>query len=382
MRGLLVAALIAAPAVAQAPPPYTAPDYTQDANWLCRPGRVDACAADIGVTSINAKGVATLINANTANAAPQIDCFYVYPTVSTDQAGNSDLSVGAAETNVAKVQFAPFRTICRTFAPMYRQVTLKALRDVMSGNASTADRVMAYKDVVAAWNDYLARDNKGRGVILFGHSQGSGLIKALLHNEIEGKPIARELIAAYIPGNNLLVPAGKDVGGDLTSTPLCRGARQTGCVVAWVSFRDGKTPPDNSRFGRSPTRDMEVACVNPATLAGGRAPLTALLPAGTQIVDNAAPQTSWAKGVTVTTPFVALPGLLSGECTRIDGANVLAIRTEADPADPRTDSIGGDIIAGGHVVEGWGLHLIDVNVVLGDLVALGHHQGQAWLAAR
>ncbi len=29
------------------------------------------------------------------------------------------------------------------------------------------------RDVKAAWNDYLARDNKGRGVVLIGHSQGS-----------------------------------------------------------------------------------------------------------------------------------------------------------------------------------------------------------------
>jgi hypothetical protein len=260
-------------------------------------------------------------------------------------------------------------------------VTLKALRDVLLGKASDADRMMAYRDVVAAWNDYLARDNGGRGVVLVGHSQGSGVLKALLQNEIEGKPIARQLVAAYIPGNNLLVPAGKDLGGELKSTPLCRGAGQTGCVVAWVSFRDGKAPPADSRFGRTTTPGMAVACVNPAALAGGRAPLTALLPAGSAIVDNASAQPAWAKGVTVTTPFVALPGLLSGECQTLDGANVLAIRTDANPADPRTDSIGGDVIFNGQTVESWGLHLLDVNAVIGDMVALAAAQGKAWSAA-
>jgi hypothetical protein len=387
MQGLLIAVLlVSSPVAAQAPPAYTAPDYSQDANWLCRPDRTaagaDACGTDIAVTSISARGVATRIATKTANTAPPIDCFYVYPTVSTDPTANSDLSIDAAETNVARVQFAPFRSICRTFAPMYRQVTLRALRDVLAGNASTADRAMAYNDVVAAWNDYLARDNKGRGVILIGHSQGSGVLKALLRNEIEGKPVARQLIAAYIPGNNVLVPVGKDVGGDLASTALCHSARQTGCVVAWVSFRDGKTPPADSRFGRSANPAMAVACVNPAALGGGRAPLTALLPADTQIVDNSAAQPAWAKGVVVTTPFVALPGLLSGECLAVDGAHVFAIRTQADPADPRTDSIGGDVVAGGQIVEGWGLHLIDVNAVLGDLIVLGAQQGKAWLAAR
>ena len=169
MRALLVALLIGTP-VAVPAAEYAAPDYTQDANWLCRPGRADACGGDIAATSIAANGKATPVLTPTTRMAPQIDCFYVYPTVSTDKAANSDLSIDAAETNVAKVQFAPSRNACRTFAPMYRQVTLQALRDALTGAASTADRVMAYRDVAAAWADYLARDNGGRGVILIGHS--------------------------------------------------------------------------------------------------------------------------------------------------------------------------------------------------------------------
>ncbi len=384
MRALALAALLAAPAAAQTPAPapaYTAPDYTQDANWLCRPGRADACGGDLAVTAVAAYGRTNVV-VLPAPTAPKIDCFYVYPTVSTDATGNSDLSIDTAETNVARIQFAAFRSVCRTFAPMYRQVTLKGLRDAMVGKTGTADRIMAYRDVVAAWNDYLARDNKGRGVILIGHSQGSGVIKALLQNEIEGKPVAAKVIAAYIPGTNLLVPAGKAVGGDLKSMPLCEAAKQTGCVLAWVSFRDGKVPPADSRFGRTATPGMAVACTNPAALGGGRAPLRMLLPTASNIVDNASGQSPWAKGVTVTTPFVALPGLLSGQCVDDAGAQRLAIRTDADPADPRTDTIGGDVVFGTTIVESWGLHLIDVNAVLGDMVALAETQGQAWLAAR
>ncbi|OYU15824.1 MAG: lysophospholipase [Alphaproteobacteria bacterium PA4] len=381
MRGLALAALLfTAPAAAQAPaasPTYAAPDYTQDANWLCRPGRADACGGELAATAVAGDGKTSVVALPTAKA-PKIDCFYVYPTVSTDQTGNSDLSIDTAETNVARIQFAPFRSVCRTFAPMYRQVTLKALRDILLGQASNADRIMAYRDVVAAWNDYLARDNQGRGVLLIGHSQGSGVLKALLQNEIEGKPVARQIIAAYIPGNNVLVPAGKDVGGDLKSTPLCHSAADTGCVLAWVSYRDGKVPPADARFGRSPTPGLAVACTNPAALGGGRAPLRMLLPTATNIVDNASGQSPWAKGAVVTTPFVALPGLLSGACVDDGGAQRLAIRTDADPADARTDTLGGDVMFAGQVVESWGLHLIDVNAVLGDLVALAEAQGQAW----
>jgi len=77
---------------------------------------------------------------------------------------------------------------------------------------------------------------------------------------------------------------------------------------------------------------------------------------------------------------VALPGLLSGQCVDDGGAQRLAIRTDADPADPRTDTIGGDVMFGTLLVESWGLHLIDVNAVLGDLVVVAETQGQAWLA--
>ena len=92
-------------------------------------------------------------------------------------------------------------------------------------------------DINSAWHDYLLHDNNGRGVILLGHSQGSGQIIRLLSQEVEKSPAERaRLIAAYIPGGNLLVPIGKDVGGDLKSTPLCRKSTQTGCVVAYSTF--------------------------------------------------------------------------------------------------------------------------------------------------
>ena len=42
-------------------------------------------------------------------------------------------------------------------------------------------------DVKAAWAYYLAHENHGRGVVLIGHSQGSGVLTALIKQEIDGK---------------------------------------------------------------------------------------------------------------------------------------------------------------------------------------------------
>jgi hypothetical protein len=212
------ALLIAAPALAQTPAPaaaaYQAPDYRNPASWLCRPptktGAKDVCSGDIDTTVVTADGAVSL-DAVPAAKKPAIDCFYVYPTVSTDPGGNSDMVADPAETNVARTQFAAFRQVCRTFAPLYRQVTLAALRARLTGQSTTADRAMAYNDVAAAFAHYLKTDNKGRGFILIGHSQGSGVIKQLIQQEIEGKPVAARMISAMIPGNNVLVPQGADV---------------------------------------------------------------------------------------------------------------------------------------------------------------------------
>lgn len=52
----------------------------------------------------------------------------------------------------------------------------------------------------------------------------------------------------------------------------------------------------------------------------------------------------------------------------------------ADASDQRTNEIAGDVMnADGSVNAGWGLHLIDVNVAMGDLLALARKQVRAYL---
>jgi hypothetical protein len=385
VRKALVAALLAAaPAAAQLPQPPQPADYTDDSNWLCLPGRPDACGNDISYSSVAATGKVTVATPPPPPSLP-IDCFYVYPTVSTDQGGNSDLIAENAENNVAEAQLAPFRPVCNTFAPLYRQVTLKALADALSGKENPGDYILAYRDVMAAWYNYMNTKNAGRGVVLIGHSQGARMLKTLIQNEIEGSNMAPKIVAAYLAGHNVMVPAGKTVGGDFQSTPLCQSASQTGCLLAWTSFRDTAPPPADSRFGRSNTAGQQVACTNPANLAGGWAPLTPLLPTSAAIVPtNAVPQPGWVKDTTITTPFVTAPGLLSGQCL-VDGtASYFAIRTNPNPSlkDKRVDAIGGDIIVNGKIDPRWGLHLIDINVVQGNMIELIAAQSQAWLKAQ
>src|SRR6185436_18280123 len=102
-------------------------DYSNPKTWLCRPGASDACKVDLTTTVVTADGKLTK-EEWAANPNAPIDCFYVYPTVSTDRAPNSDMTPDAAELNVIRQQFARFGSKCRLFAPIYRQITLVGLR--------------------------------------------------------------------------------------------------------------------------------------------------------------------------------------------------------------------------------------------------------------
>ncbi|HEX8389668.1 MAG TPA: DUF3089 domain-containing protein [Sphingomonas sp.] len=354
-----------------------APDYAQDANWLCRPGRADACAAPQDATLVAGGKARPRVERFRAAKAPQFDCFYVYPTVSLDPGANSDMTAGAEERQVAAVQAARFAEKCRVFAPMYRQVTLTALRAMMLGQPNPGDGALAYADVVAAWRAYRARDNGGRGVVLIGHSQGARLLKELLAREIEGSEARRNIVSAMLIGTNVLVPQGRDVGGDLKRMPLCRSGDQYGCVVSYVTFRRDAPPPAGGRFGRAGQPGMQVACTNPAALEGGAAPTDAVFPAQ-GMGQNATPFPAWTSAGAVSTPFVRTPGLLTAECASAGDAGYLAVSTNADPGDPRMDAIGGDVAVGGRVLPDWGLHLVDMNVAMGDLVALAERQAAAW----
>ncbi len=374
--GAMFLAGVAATPFAQAPgqPAAAGNDYSKPATWLCRPGLApaeDACAVDLTTTVIAEDGRLSR-EEWAANPRPAFDCFYVYPTVSLDRTANSDMTPGAEERNVIRAQFARFASECRPFAPLYRQFTLTALRANTAGSPMSADRALAYRDVRDAWRHYLATDNKGRGVVLIGHSQGAGVLTQLIREEIDGTPTQARIISALLLGTNVAVPRGQPVGGAFKHMPLCRRADQTGCIVAYVSFRSDVPPPAESRFGRVAGEGMEAACTNPAALAGGAGALHAYL---------SAPGREWTTpAVAVNTPFVSVPGLLSGRCVVNAQGSYLEVTVNGDPHDPRADDIGGDVLSNGKVVAAWGLHLIDVHVAMGNLVDIVGRQGRAYLA--
>jgi hypothetical protein len=333
--------------------------------WLCRPGMAaNPCEGSLDSTVVSKSGTGSVEHAAAA-ANPPIDCFYVYPTVSAQKTAVATLSVDPEERAIATTQAARFSQVCRVYAPIYRQATLAAITGAVKGSANASFDV-GYRDVVAAWNDYLAHDNHGRGVVLIGHSQGSAVLIQLIKSQIDDNPAVRSrLVSAILLGGNVTVPVGRDVGGDFQHIPVCRLNTQTGCVIAYSSFLD--PPPANSLFGRSNAglgaasaagQKLQVVCVNPAAPAGGGALLqsyfpTLKFPGPLGAVSGAVP--------TAPTPWVAYPDRYRAQCTSANGATWLQITPV--PGDPRpvvTQTLG----------PTWGLHLYDVNLAVGDLVTM------------
>jgi len=386
MRNLLViaaAALTAAiPAPASPQPAASAPDYNSASSWLCLPGRADVCSTPLATTALNPNGYGSTGQSSVAKDPP-LDCFYIYPTVSRDQGMNSDLKA-SEEIGAAQVQFARFAGVCRTFAPIYRQMTLGAVAAFAAGANITSAGELAYRDVAASWRNYLATRNKGRPFVLIGHSQGSAMLQTLISREIETNPaVAARMKLAILPGFNTIVPQGKLVGGTFKKTPLCSRPGQTACVISWVSFREKNVPPAGAIFGVTDEPGMTVGCVNPArpgatdwvSLDSYWYTRSALPVPGGPI--------SWSAEGAPATPFVRTEGLVSAKCVNDGQRGYLWIRTNHKAGEKWTDRIGGEVGVMNMFLPGWGMHLSDVYEAQGDLLRqVGDLSARSRTAAR
>jgi Protein of unknown function (DUF3089) len=329
--------------------------------WLCRPGGVsDPCESSQAATSVSADGATSPALPVTDSRARRFDCFYVYPTSSTEPQDNADLTVQPRERAVARVQVSRFSQVCNVWAPMYRQATIAALK---SGAAvRPAVIATAYDSLLSAWRDYLAHDNHGRPIVFIGHSQGAAMLIRLLRAQVDPSPALRKrMVSAIILGGNVQVPTGHDVDGGFRNIPTCASASQTRCVIAYSSF--GSPPPANALFGRAgrgvslqsgqtATDGQQVACVNPVTFSASAGILQPFFSTPLSVVPH----------VVVGTPWVTFPGLYTAQCEQASGASWLQVDTTPAPGDVRPT-------VNAALGPAWGYHQQDVNLALGNLVA-------------
>ena len=85
----------------------------------------------------------------------------------------------------------------------------------------------------------------------------------------------------------------------------------------------------------------------------------------------------------IDTPWVSVPGLLTARCTSNENASgYLEVTVHGNPSDPRVDDIVGDIGASPNVLANWGLHLIDVNLAMGNLIDIVAQESKAYASKK
>ena len=361
----LVVALAACGGSAHKAPSTVGPRDRWGVVWLCRPGESDdPCASDLTTTVVEPDG-ATHVERLSPSARAPVDCFYVYPTVSGQPTVNASLAIDLRLQEVAVAQAARFSQVCRVYAPVYRQITLTALDHPR--RITLADALVAYDSVLRAFRDYLAHYNDGRGIVFIGHSQGAAILDRLVARQVDRVPsVRRRLVSALLMGGNV-------TSGDFAHIPACTSTARSGCVVAYSSFTS--KPSAGSQFGRTtsdagvrllarpPSPDARIICVDPAAPGGGTALLHPAVPSLVLAFLG-------GKGLpSVSTPWVSFPGRYESRCESSGDASwlqVTPVRPGTVPALTRLED------------PAIGLHILDVNIALDDLVGLVRGEAAAY----
>jgi hypothetical protein len=214
--------ILGAVACAMAVPALAAGTASAKTIWLCRPGlSSNPCLNDETATVELGNGSSFIEQAKPASNPP-IDCFYVYPTVSSQFTENATEVIEPEEEAIAEAQASRFSQVCNVYAPIYPQLTIPAITP--PNKPTSAGSLKAYIGVLTAFKEYLLHFNNGRGFELIGHSQGSAMLEQLIKEQIDPNPaLHKQLVGAEILGGNVIVPEGKTVGGVVPDRPCMPG---------------------------------------------------------------------------------------------------------------------------------------------------------------
>ena len=333
-------------------PPHDESKHEAKAQWLCRPDRAgDPCTtAALAITELHADGTRSIAPRPLVKDPPA-DCFYVYPTVDLElvPGNHEDLTDTRRMLAVTLAQAGGFRETCALWVPLYHQVTLGTYLQ----RTEVLERGLArgFDDVDRAFREYLATvtDSK-RKIVILGHSQGGEMAIRLLRKYFDHDDAMRERLVLGMPiGAEVEAPAGATKGGTFANLPACTRPLETKCIVAYRTHETGKAV-DPDRWAPHPGND--TVCVDPASLD---APGTLLSRAVFPVVDVWGGRSRVAGLEEVTTPYAARSNFYAAGCTRGErGYAYLGV----DFHDRRFDR--GKL----------GLHVLDMQLAQGDLVAL------------
>lgn len=206
----------------------TRPDYSKMDHWAAHPWKWDP--SDSIPRPLLAGGRKDSL----------ADVFFLHPTTYTKKVIGENASINDwyinAKTDYTSIlyQASVFNEQCRVFAPRYRQASIKVFFYPKERSQEAAFET-AYLDIKTAFEYYLEHWNHGRPIIIAGHSQGAKFAQYLLRDYFENKPLAKQLVVAYIPGWSL----PKEL---FSALKVCDDSLQTGCVCSWRTMRRGYVP--------------------------------------------------------------------------------------------------------------------------------------------
>lgn len=253
--------------------------YADPALWLARPGLKEPSPAQWLPTGFKAE--------ETKLAVP---VFFIHPTSYLKRthwnAPLDDADANRIAGLMVRAAATPFNVSDQVWAPRYRQATYGAFVTDKPEAQQALD--LAYGDVSAAFDQFIASIPPGSPFAIAGHSQGGYHLKRLLADKIKGTPLAPRLVAAYPIG--WLVDQVADL--PKMGFPACTKPDQTGCVISWLSFTDdgdaGMMIAAYQRFAGKRTAGAAAPnylCSNPLSgVAGGTMPTAGNL--GTMVPDT------------------------------------------------------------------------------------------------
>lgn len=214
------------------------PDYSNLDNWVALPSKSD----NADLLPKNKVGL------EDKQTTALVDVFYIHPTTLTQDdrpEWNADVADEFINNRTAdlpvKYQATAFNSTGKIYAPRYRQAHLRAFFNYEDGGKYALG--IAYSDVKAAFEYYLDNYNNGRPFIIAAHSQGTVHASYLIREMIEGKPLADQLIVAYVVGIPIRDTTFKQL-------PICTQPDQTGCYVTWMTYARDYIPENYENWNK------------------------------------------------------------------------------------------------------------------------------------